>query len=77
MSDALILSNGFDMKDLIPKNIDLEKRPFVGRLVVDEKRESVSPNRFSNVQMTSINEQSLTKTMKVSKDGFSRNNSHL
>ena len=49
MSDALILSNGFDMKDLIPKNIDLEKRPTVGRLVVDEKRESVSPNRFSNV----------------------------
>jgi hypothetical protein len=61
------------MKDLIPKNIDLEKRPTVGRLVVDEKRESVSPNRFSNVQMTSVNDQSLTKTMKVSKDGFSRN----
>ena len=54
------------MKDLIPKNIDLEKRPTVGRLVVDEKRESVSPNRFSNVQMTSVNDQSLTKTMKVS-----------
>ena len=61
------------MKDLIPKNIDLEKLPTVGRLVVDEKRESVSPNRFSNVQMTSVNDQSLTKTMKVSKDGFSRN----
>ena len=70
VSDALILSNGFDMKDLIPKNIDLEKKPTVGRLVADEKRESMSPNRFSNVQMTSVNEQSLTKTIKVSKDGF-------
>jgi hypothetical protein len=25
-SDALILSNGFDMKDLIPRNIDLGEK---------------------------------------------------
>jgi hypothetical protein len=37
------------MKDLIPKNIDLEKKPTVGRHVVDEKRESMSPNRFQNI----------------------------
>ena len=49
ISDALILSNGFDMKDLIPKNIDLETKPMVGRHVVDEKRESMSPNRYQNV----------------------------
>ena len=58
------------MKDLIPRNIDLEKKPKVGTLVADEKRESISPNRFANVQMTSFADQSLTKTIKVSKDGF-------
>ena len=26
VSDALILSNGFDMKDLIPRNIDLGQK---------------------------------------------------
>lgn len=67
----MILSNGFDMKDLIPRPIDLEKKPIVGRHVVDEKRESMSPNRFSNVQMTSVEDNnSLTRTVKISKDGF-------
>ena len=36
-----IVSNAYEMKDIIPKNIE-QKRSQVGRHVADEK----SPNRF-------------------------------
>lgn len=67
MSDALILSNAFDMKDLIPKNIAEGRKPSVGRHVADEKSES--PNRFQNTQTTMVNEAN-KKTILISQAGF-------